>query len=648
MLRPACPGGPDWAQRGIVAWALAAILVLTLPGATRADPPVEPPSELKKLSLDELFQLEVTSVSKTPERLSQTASAIQVITGEDIHRSGATTLPEALRLAANLEVAQVSAHDWGITARGFNGAPLSSGSLADKLLVLIDGRSVYSSLFGGVYWDVQNVMLEDVDRIEVISGPGGTLWGANAVNGVINVVTKSARETRRGLATVSAGSQLRDHGALRWGGRAGENVFFRAWGQRIDRYDSRRPDGTVGTDAWGLTQGGFRVDGSPPGPDAWTLEGDAYGGREGRPTSTSVTGQDVVGHWTRTLSATSDLDLRAYFDRTWRDFPISRYHDELRTWDVDFQHRVGLGDRHTLLWGVGGRLQRHITHSTPPTFEPATRTLHLFSAFVQDQVALVPERLGLTVGSKLEHNVYSKFDVQPGVRLAWTPDARRTFWAAVSRAVRSPSRFDVDFVSPGFTGNPDFASEKMTAYELGARARPVPRASLSVATFVNQYDDVRTIDVVSAAPPVYIFANDQEARTRGVEVTGTLEATPAWRVSAGYAYLHERFTARSPAVYAGSDRIEATDPRHRAQFQSSMDFGPHVQFDLAARYVDALPASVATPRVPAYGTLDARLGWRLGTFEAALVGQDLWDDRHPEFGVVNIPPSVHATLSCGF
>ena len=421
-------------------------------------------NKLKLLSLDQLLNEQVTIVSRTPEKLSQSPSAVQVITGEAIQRSGATTLPEALRLAPNLEVAQVNSHDWAISARGFN------NTLANKLLVMIDGRTVYTPLDAGVFWDAQNVLLEDIDRIEVVSGPGGALWGANAVNGVINIVSKSAKDTQGTYVSAGGGSFLEDYAAFRYGTSINSNLFLRVYGQRLDHDSAIAGNGNDATNTWDMTQGGFRMDGYVADVNQLTLQGDFYSGTEqAQPKDTKVDGQNVLGRWTHTFSEESDLSVQMYFDRTWRDEP-GVFAEDLKTYDFDFQYRLPIGERQSFIWGAGYRLMAdHVLNTPALAFLPPDLNLQLFNSFVQDEITLVPDRLKWTLGMKLEHNDFSGFEVEPSTRLAWTPDNRQTVWGAISRAVRSPSRVDRDFFIPGqapylLAGGPNFLSEDLLAY----------------------------------------------------------------------------------------------------------------------------------------------------------------------------------------
>jgi iron complex outermembrane receptor protein len=594
------------------------------------------------MSVDELMNIQVTSVSKRLEKLSETASAIQVITGEDIRRSGVTTLPEALRLASNLQVAQSNAHDWAITARGFSAAPLSNNTLADKLLVMIDGRTVYTPLFGGVFWDAQNVLLEDIDRIEVISGPGGTLWGANAVNGVINIVTKSAKETQGLYVTVAGGSLLQDLRAIRYGGTLGSRLSYRVYGQRIDHGSSIRLNGNDAKDSWNMTEGGVRTEYVASDVDTMTLQGDAYGGHEGVPNSTNYNGQNVLGRWKRTFSEQSDMSLQMYFDRTWRILPVSKFRDELRTYDADFQHRFPIGTRQSILWGTGYRfMQDGVNNAVALSFFPTRMNMRLVSGFVQDEIILAPDLLKLTLGTKLEHNDFSGFELQPSARMAWTPSKQHTVWTAVSRAIRSPSRIDVDASTPSLIGDSTFEAEKVTTYELGYRVEPTDVISLSLAGFYNLYRDLRSINFNPNPPPTLVIANGQRGVSRGIEFSGTFRATDWWSLRGGYTTLHEYLRNTMSGVVPGSDVFEADDPNNQSMLQSKMDLPGHLQLDLIARHVGALPPTF----VRSYSTADVRLAWQHDDLTFSLVGQNLGARLHPEFIPLNMPRSVYGQIT---
>jgi iron complex outermembrane receptor protein len=600
---------------------------------------------LKHMSVEELMNVEVTLVSKRPERLAVAASAIQVITREDIHRSGATNLPEALRLASNLMVAQYNAHDWAVTARGFNGVGLSNNTLADKLLVMIDGRSIYTPFFGGVFWDVQGVLLEDIDRIEVVSGPGGALWGANAVNGVINIVTKSATESQGLYATAAAGTSLRDMGAVRYGGHMGDRVSYRVYAQRHDGYGANLAGGGDAKDKWNMTQTGFRMDSRSSDVNALTFQGDAYLGGEGDPRGVLVNGQNVLGRWTHVHSNVSDVTVQLYVDHTYRNFTVQSLRDEITMYDLDAQHRFALGARHSILWGGNARFaQDHVNNV--PTFLvlPARRTLRLFSGFVQDEIGVVPNRLNLTLGAKLEHNEYSGLEVQPSARLAWILTPQQTVWAAISRAVRAPSRFDADMFAPGLNlaGDPDFAAEKVVTYELGYRVQPRENISVSLATFTNRYTDLRSINSAGPSAPLpFKFDNDQRGTSLGIELSANTQLAAWWRLRGGYTHFEKRLRPTAATVFFISDDVEGNDPRNQFLVQSIMNLPGHLQADMVTRYVDSL----ANPSVRSYITSDARLAWEHQSLEFSLVGQNLWRRRQREFGAIAIPRSVYGQIT---
>src|SRR5467141_264033 len=492
------------AETRIVAAATAMLLTLGLicfPGSGFAQQPDSSPSAeaLKKLSIEQLMNLQVTSVSKRPERLSQTASAIQLITQEDIRRSGASSLPEALRLAANLQVAQVDSRQWAISARGFN------GTTANKLLVLVDGRTVYTPLFSGVFWDVQEVPLADVDRIEVISGPGATLWGANAVNGVINVITKDAKDTQGLLLSGGGGSEQRGFGTVRYGGALGSAVHYRVYGRGFARDQTALSNGLGATDDWHLWQGGFRLDWDASTARRLALQSDVYDGRiaQATPGHLAVSGGNVMAKWSRTLSDASDLAAQLYYDRTHRDIP-GTFGEDLDTYDVELQHRARIGARHDLVWGLGYRLINDgVANSAALAFLPTHVARQWFTGFVQDEIALVPDRLHVAFGTKIEHNDYTGFEVQPSGRVNWTLSPSATLWTAVSRAIRAPSRVDRELYAPGqppyfLAGGPGFHSEEELAYELGYRQQQGSLA-LSAATFYSRYHGLRSLEQVN--PP---------------------------------------------------------------------------------------------------------------------------------------------------
>jgi len=623
------------------------------------------------MNLDDLMNVEVTSVSKKEEKLSEAPAAVYVLTQEEIHRSGATSIPEALRLVPGLDVARIDAHTWAISSRGFN------GEFANKLLVLIDGRSVYTPLFSGVFWDVQNPMLEDVDRIEVIRGPGATLWGANAVNGVINIITKSAKDTQGWLFSGGGGNLDRGFGEFRYGGSRGDDLSYRLYGQYLDDADSELLGGGNGRDDWQQGRGGFRVDWQPSRDNLLTVQGDAYDGNEGQvyslPTvtppytqqltrDTGISGGDVLGHWTHTLANGSEIKLQTYYDKTVRDTVIVG--DNLNTFDVDLQYDRHLGSRQEVIAGLGYRLEDEAIKTTPTIMlNPNHTDYQLFSGFVQDEVTLIPERLKLTLGTKVEHNDFTGFEVEPSGRISWTPTIHQTVWAAVSRAVRTPaeyernSRIEFQTIPPGelFPGSPPtvvtaegdsaFNSEDLIAYELGYRVRPCERVSLDFATFYNEYSRLGTITTgtpFAGTPPDFLvvpetFGNDSSAQTYGFEAAGNWQMLDWWRWQATYTWLHMQLHVDDASTTSAEVESETgASPQQQFSVRSSMDLPHQVQLDATLRYVDRLiitPVTSSTVlHVPQYFSLDLRLAWKpRKDIEFSIVGQDLLNSEHLEF-----------------
>lgn len=593
---------------------------------------------LKRLSIEQLTNVQVTSVSRQRELLTEVPSAVQVITGDEIRRSGATNLPEALRLATNLQVAQSTSFDWSVTARGFNTPDLGNGPRANKLLVLIDGRTVYAPLIAGVLWDAQSVLLEDIDRIEVISGPGGALWGANAVNGVINIITRRALETVGGYVAASGGTQPEDAFAARYGARLGAGAALRIYAQRIDRSPNELDAGGDGPDTYAMTQGGFRAGGtSSDGAVRWSVQGDAYGVKEGitPDVGAELDGQNLVARWSRTTSATAQWRVQAYVDRTWRRYP-DLFGDEVVTYDVEAVHQFEAG-RHGVVWGGGARALRDRVSNGFFVLDPADRTLTRYNVFAQDRIAL-RSNLSLVAGAKLEHDTYAGFALQPSVRLGWTFRPRQLLWGAVSRAVRAPSRADRDLAVPGaaLVPNGAFRAERLVAYELGYRATPVRGLALSLATFYHDYDRLRSLGAGPGGTSI-TFRNDVEGTSWGAELSVAWQATPRWRLRGGYTHLATDLKTTAPGALTAPES-EANDPPDQVLIHSSANIGRHWEFDVIGRAVAALPVDV--PRVDSYATFDARLGWRAGALELSLLGQNLAQRRHAEFGTLLVPRTV--------
>jgi iron complex outermembrane receptor protein len=616
------------------------------------------PTAIKKLSLEELMNVEVTSVTRSPEKLLEVASAIQVITGDDIRRSGASSIPEALRLADNLDVAQKNSHSWAISARGFN------TDSANKLLVLMDGRSVYTPLFSGVFWDQQDYLLADIDRIEVISGPGGSLWGANAVNGVINIISKSAKHTQGLYVEGGGGSSLQDFAGIRYGGTLAPNVYFRAYGKYFDRDNQVFPNGMDPSDSWRMGQGGFRVDAEPSSENTFTMQGDFYSGDENLATggNSRVSGNNVLGRWSHTFSEDSSMSLQMYYDRTHLTDPVpanafapaGTLLDDLDTYDLDFQHRFHLGEHNRFVWGFGYRFTRDEVENAPAlAFFPATLDRNLFSAFVQDEI-LLGKKLSLTLGTKVEHNDYTGFELEPSGRLAWTPTEQQTIWGAVSRAVRAPSRVDRDIRLPTplaapivnnlLVGGTGFESETVVAYELGYRAQLSSKVSGSISTFYNEYDDVRSTslsppDPVFGLPFPLFYANNLEGETYGIELSASYHVFEWWRLHIGYNLLNEHIRVKSGQSDFNNALNETADPQQRFSIRSSMDLPYNIELDAGLRWVDSFVFnnSGAPDTVPAYFELDVRLSWHPAkNWELSIVGQNLLHEQHLEY-VISSP-----------
>jgi iron complex outermembrane receptor protein len=656
--------------------------------ANTADAPST--GDLKQLSLEDLMNVKVTSVSKQPQKLLQAASAIQVITSDDIRRSGATTLPEALRLADNLEVAQINAHDWAISARGFD------ANLANKLLVLIDGRAVYTPLYGGVLWNVQDYLLEDIDRIEVISGPGGTLWGANAVNGVINIITKSAEKTQGLYATAAAGNQLQDFAGVRYGAQVAPDVYLRFYGKYLDDGDEVTSTGANAADSWHTARGGFRMDANQFGDNWVTVQGDAYDGGEnyGAAGDADLSGSNLLGRWTHTLSADSGFTVQTYFDHTYiaqpfaasppapffSGFPAASLTDTLDTYDLDFQYHFGWGERQRIVWGLGYRATHEDDEDLSIVrFAPPVLNQNLYSGFLQDEIA-VAQNVQVTMGSKLEHNDYTGFEVEPSARVQWNWDPKELLWAAVSRAVRTPSRYDHDLEVPtGLTdapppfqfpeyylkGNPNFVAETLIAYEVGYRATLASRLSGSISAFYNDYDDLRSTTATPTTAtyvfpyPVY-FQNNLEGDTYGVELSTSYQVLDWWRLHAGYDLLQEHIHVKPGEVDATGATNETADPQQQFALRSAMDLPRNVQFNTALRWVDELhinngpTGGAVVGIVPSYFELDSRLAWHVTRqLELSLVGQNLLHQYHTEYGFPSptreqIARSVFGRIAWGY
>lgn len=609
----------------------ALLLLAALAASARAGAVAD--GELADMSIEQLSSIVITSVSRQEEKLSHAAASIFIISASDIRRSGARSLPEALRLAPNLQVARVDARNYAVTARGFN------SPFANKLLMLIDGRSVYTPLFSGVFWDAQDVAMDDVERIEVISGPGATIWGANAVNGVINVITRSARDSQGGLASAVAGPHEKD-GTVRYGGSLANGGHYRVYGRYMNQDDTDAESGIDTGTGMRRVQAGFRADWELA-RGALTVSGDAYDGELGQlgTRDIKISGANLVTRMNRKLAGGGDLRLQLVLDHTERNQP-GAFVERLDTMEVEAQHGVQLGDSHNLAWGGGYRYSwDNVTNGPNFGFLPGHLNMHWANLFAQDEITLHPE-VRLTAGLKVEHNNYTGAEVLPSLRLAWTPDARQLVWGSVARTVRAPSRIDRDLYLPVapqmiggvprfiLAGGPRFESEVARVVELGYRAQPMEGWSYSATAFYSDYDKLRTQEPL----PVLGFEalNLGEGNTRGVELWSRWQPAADWRLNAGLVVQSVRIGLKPDSRDTGvAKSLNTNDPNRHWLLRSSHDLSERQQLDLTLRYVSQLP----NPVVPAYYELDMQWVWKpRHDVELALIGQNLLHSRHVEFG----------------
>jgi iron complex outermembrane receptor protein len=607
--------------------------------------------DLRNLSIDQLAQLKVNSVERRPTPLSNAPAAIYVITHEDIVRSGAVTLPEILRLAPNLQVFQSSASSFVVTARGFSGNSPDQ-SFSNLMLVLIDGRSVYNPIFTGVYWDMQDLVPDDIDRIEVISGPAGTLWGANAVNGVINVITRKAAATQGGFVDYANGTLERSITA-QYGGHIGEDFAFRVYARTLTEYDTQTPSGAKAGDEWSKPQGGFRFDWTPTKADSLSLRGDYFEGSEaadGAP-NVNLDGRDIMGRWTHRWSEGGTLSLLAYWDREARsgggDSGSPFFVD---TYDVEVLDSFSLGQRNALVAGAGFRDYRYGIGDTNLVWTPSHGDLTITDVFAQDTVHLL-RTLDLTLGVKLEDDPFSHLSPMPDIRLSWKARADVLVWAAASKVIRAPAPFDTGITElvggkALLTGNPAFLPERLTAYQIGTRWQPSARWSISATLYDDVYDDLRNIQVTPVTFFPLTWGNGLRGHTWGLEAWTDYRLTSWWRLTAAVDVLSESLSFKQGATRLISPDQDGDDPRHTAQIRSSMDLTRKITFDADLRYVDALPL----PSVPSYIEMDSRLAWRVQPkLEVSLAGDNLLQARHVEIpGGTAIPRSVRVELRAGF
>lgn len=631
--------------------------------------------DLRQLTLEQLGNIEVTTVSRSSDTQAHTPAAVFVITQEDIRRSGATSIPEALRLAPGVHVARIDSTRWAIGIRGF------ADRLSRSMLVLIDGRAVYSPLFAGTYWEVQDTLLQDIDRIEVIRGPGGTLWGANAINGIVNIITKAAAETQGPLITGDGGSAEYGSAGVRYGG-GDADVRYRAYGKVVNRGPAFHADGDD-FDHWRAEQGGFRVDVPLARERSFTVQGDVYHARSGQraalTTFTSpyvelatadaeLSGANVLARWSSPPTDSTGFQLQTYYDRTDRDeIPVKETRD---TFDIDFQQTRTQWPGQELVWGLAYRATSdRIAAVAPTAFVPERRTDHLASAFVQDDITVVPERVRVVVGARVEHNSYSGFEVQPSGRVLWTPSATNTVIGSVTRAVRTPSRVETDYTTATYAGlnvlpifvrlqpNPAFEPEKLVAYEVGYRLQPVAPLYLTVSSFYNALTDVVSTELMTpfleTTPPPHLvlpvtFGNGLQGSNYGAEITADWRPTPWWRVAGYYAYLRVVLSKIAGSTDVSQEAAyEGLSPRHQWQVRSSVDIARGWSVDAFLRSVSELPAGP----VPSYETSTVRIAWRpTESVELAVVGQDLHQPNHREWasGDIEIPRRGYATVTWGW
>jgi iron complex outermembrane recepter protein len=640
-------------------------------------------ADLTNESIEDLMNIPVTSVSKTAQNFSQVASAAFVITPDAIRRSGATNIPDLLRMVPGLDVGRINGNTWAVSARGFN------SRFSDKLLVLMDGRSVYTPTFAGVFWDVLDLPLSNVERIEVIRGPGGSIWGANAVNGVINIITKKSSETQGKLLVAGGGNVEQGFGTMQYGGKAGNSTDYRLYSKYLNQGQFPGLAGGGGADGWRMLRGGFRSDSALSSKDTLMLQGDLYSAREGPPvigtvstagavtqnvaSVVNISGGFLQGIWDHASSPHSNISLQLSYDKYQRN-------DQLRegrwTCDIDLQHNFTGWRRQDIVWGLtyrysASRSDGNLDLSLVPAEDnsqpsnsasdsdtpgislvPADSNTQLFSSFIQDNLAIVPRRLSLTIGAKLERNDYTGFGFMPSARVAWTPTQRETAWAAVSKTERTPSELDIalrtvvgGFPGPGgipvsviLFGNPNVANEDSTAYEVGYRKMVSPQLSVDFTAYYNSYRHQETSEpstpfLVQNPSPVLILPliteNLMHGETHGTEIVVNWQPSDRWTLSSGYAFeqihMHLAPTSQDTTSVAGA---QGSTPVNAAQLRAHLALWRGLAWDASAYFVGPL----TSPREPSYTRLDTGLFWEFREgIGLSLVGQNLLRDRHEEF-----------------
>ncbi len=642
------------------------------------------------LSLEELMEVRVSSVSRKEEPLLEAPAAAFVLSQKDIRRSGATTIPELLRMVPGVQVAQISANTWAISARGFN------NRFSDKLLVLIDGRTVYSPFFSGTFWDEQDTVIEDIERIEVLRGPGGTLWGANAVNGVINIITKHTEDTQGGLASSGGGTVENGFATVRYGGALGETAGFRVYGKYYDRDEFEKRDPlNPPEDGWNSGRGGFRIDWDASENNAFTFQGDYYNGTsdqrvqgvvssltapftQSRDQEVDIEGGNFLLRWNRKISETSDFKLQTYYNNQQRSGDSEDFSLKIDTFDVDFQHRFALGSRNEIVWGAGSRLIWDTENTTfQLSIDPDDDFNYRYDGFIQDKLSLIPDQLALTVGSKFEINSFTGFEFQPNARLSWTPDDKHILWASVSRAVRTPSRSqdalrsNLEVRSQGnnltlvsLMSNAGFDSEDLLAIEAGFRWKPLPKVFFDISAFYNFYEDLLTLEqgsifLESSPAPLHAvvpitFDNKGSGETYGLEMVARWKPFSWWDLESTFTWLEMNLDSdRSSTDDTLTKVTEDRNPNFQGTLRSMIDLPHNLEFDTNLYFVDKLDKM----DVPAYTRVDLRLGWKpVKNLEWSLALLNLQDSQHAEFNsqrlsnltLSEVPRSVYSKLTWRF
>lgn len=649
------------------------VAVLMIPGLARSqtqnqsqgqDGGQQPDTSLTSMSIEQLMQVDVTSVSKRSEPLDDLAAAIFVITQDDIRRSGATNIPDLLRMVPGVDVAQITANSWAISVRGLN------ARYGNKLLVMVDGRSVYTPTFGGVFWDVLDVPLENIDRIEVVRGPGGVAWGDNAVNGVINIITKKTEKTLGGLVVAGGGNLDQGFGTVQYGGKFGKATDYRVYMKYLNQAQLPNLSGQPGGDGWHTLRSGFRVDSTLSSKDTLSVEGQIYAGQQGNPVlyapsanspeaqpedmQVGLSGGDLQGTWNHTYSARSDTRLQVSYDHYKRNDVLREGRSTLT---IDFQHHYAWKARQNIVWGAEySYSDSHTDGSFGVFLDPANLNTQLFNVFIQDEIALIANRLTLTLGTRVENNYYTGFGNLPSARLSWKASSRQMFWASVSKAERIPASTDTALrvIVGGFTtpngppalitlfGNPNFQNENLIAYEAGYRTTIGNHVSVDIAAYYNDYDHEQTTEsglpFFEVVPPPHLvipltYGNLSHGETEGVEFTGNWRVTNRWTLSPGYAYevIHFRTKAGSNDTTSVPTE-EGSTPTHSAQLRSHIDLLHSLSWDTSAYFVDRLDYQA----VPAYTRLDTQLMWQCSRqIVFSLVGQNLLQSRHIEWNLAN-------------